>query len=197
MFEEGQALRTLMLWLTFFCGLFVFYLLTNWLPTILRSSGYGPSESAHVASMIPMGGVLGSIVMALLLDWVGPRWVLPLQAAFSAVALGLIGTQLGSATQLMAMVFIAGFGLSGLLANLSIVAATLYPVSARATGVSWALSAGRAGSIVGSMLGAWLFTWAGSLQGFFLWIAVPVVVASLALGVMGWRRVATVAMARP
>lgn len=197
LFEEGQALRTLMLWLTFFCGLFVFYLLTNWLPTILRSSGYGPSESAHVASMIPMGGVLGSIVMALLLDRVGPRWVLPLQAAFSAVALGLIGTQLGSATQLMAMVFIAGFGLSGLLANLSIVAATLYPVSARATGVSWALSAGRAGSIVGSMLGAWLFTWAGSLQGFFLWIAVPVLVASLALGVMGWRHVAAVAMARP
>ncbi|WP_139233579.1 hypothetical protein [Metapseudomonas otitidis] len=97
MFEEGQALRTLMLWLTFFCGLFVFYLLTNWLPTILRSSGYGPSESAHVASMIPMGGVLGSIVMALLLDWVGPRWVLSLQAVLSVVALGLIGTRLGRA----------------------------------------------------------------------------------------------------
>ena len=31
----------------------------------------------------------------------------------------------------MLMVFIAGFGLSGLLANLSIVAATLYPVDAR------------------------------------------------------------------
>lgn len=97
LFEKGPALRTLMLWPTFFCGLFVFYLLTNWLPTILRSSDYGPSESAHVASMIPMGGVLGSIVMALLLDRVGPRWVLPLQAAFSAVALGLIGTQLGRA----------------------------------------------------------------------------------------------------
>lgn len=52
LFEAGQALRTLMLWLTFFCGLFVFYLLTNWLPTILRSSGYGPSEP----SMISMGG---------------------------------------------------------------------------------------------------------------------------------------------
>lgn len=43
------------------------------------------------------GRVLGSIVMALLLDWVGPRWVLSLQAAFSAVALGLIGTRLDRA----------------------------------------------------------------------------------------------------
>lgn len=43
------------------------------------------------------GRVLGSIVMALLPDWVGPRWVLSLQAALSVVALGLIGTRLGRA----------------------------------------------------------------------------------------------------
>lgn len=195
LFQRERVLRTLMLWLTFFCGLFVFYLLTNWLPTVLRSSGYGASESAHIASMIPMGGVLGSIAMALVLDRVGPRWVLPLQAAFSALALGMIGAQLGSARELMLMVFIAGFGLSGLLANLSIVAATLYPVDARATGVSWALSAGRAGSIVGSMLGAWLFAQAGSLPGFFLWLAVPVLVASLALAVLGYRRRALLSVA--
>lgn len=195
LFEGARALRTLMLWLTFFCGLFVFYLLTNWLPTILRSSGYGASESAHIASMIPLGGVLGSIVMALLLDKLGPRRVLPVQAAFAAVALALIGTLLGSGSPLLAMVFIAGFGLSGLLANLSIVAATLYPIHARATGVSWALSAGRAGSIVGSMLGAWLFAVAGSLDGFFLWIATPMLLASLALTVMGLRRVEHLAVA--
>lgn len=196
LFERERALRTLMLWLALFCGLFVFYLLTNWLPTILRSSGYGVSESAHIASMIPMGGVLGSIVMALLLDRLGPRWILPLQAVFAAIALGLIGTRLGSATQLLAMVFIAGFGLSGLLANLSVVAATFYPVSARATGVSWALSAGRAGSIVGSMLGAWLFAVAGSLSGFFLWIAAPMLLASLALVLMGHRPAEPLAVAQ-
>ena len=195
LFQRERVLRTLMLWLTFFCGLFVFYLLTNWLPTILRSSGYGASEAATIASMIPLGGVLGSIVMALLLDKLGPRRVLPVQAAFAAVALALIGTQLGSGSPLLAMVFIAGFGLSGLLANLSIVAATLYPIHARATGVSWALSAGRAGSIVGSMLGAWLFAVAGSLDGFFLWIATPMLLASLALLVMGLRRVEHLAVA--
>lgn len=35
--------------------------------------------------------------MALLLDWVGPRGVLSLQAVLSVVALGLIGTRLGRA----------------------------------------------------------------------------------------------------
>ena len=36
LFVAGVRARTLLLWLTFFCCLFVFYLLTNWMPTILR-----------------------------------------------------------------------------------------------------------------------------------------------------------------
>lgn len=68
--------------------------------------------------------------------------------------------------------------------NLSILASTLYPTRARATGVGWALSAGRTGSIIGSILGAWLFEASGGLQSFFLWLAAPALVASLALLVM-------------
>ncbi|MBF4190338.1 hypothetical protein ISX56_34665, partial [Serratia ureilytica] len=32
--------RTLLLWVAFFCSLFVFYLLTSWLPTLLKDAGY-------------------------------------------------------------------------------------------------------------------------------------------------------------
>ncbi|CAD5110086.1 MFS transporter [Zestomonas carbonaria] len=185
LFAEGQASRTLLLWLTFFCCLFVFYLLTSWLPTILRSSGYGTAETSNIAAMIPFGGVIGGIVMALLMDRIGAHRVLPPLCLFAAIALALTGTQLGSGFGLLLMVFLVGFTLTGALNNLSILAATLYPTHARATGVSWALSAGRAGSIIGSMLGAWLFGIAGGLQEFFLWIALPALVASLALFLMG------------
>ncbi|MCY1312742.1 hypothetical protein D9M70_631910 [compost metagenome] len=54
--------------------------------------------------------------------------------------------------------------------------------------MAWALSAGRAGSIIGSSLGAWLFAAAGGLQLFFLWLAVPLLAASLALFAMAMRR---------
>ena len=33
---------TLLLWLTFFMSLLVFYLLTSWLPTLLNSAGQSP-----------------------------------------------------------------------------------------------------------------------------------------------------------
>ncbi|ARS47325.1 4-hydroxybenzoate transporter [Ectopseudomonas mendocina] len=184
LFADGRALRTLLLWLTFFCCLFVFYLLTSWLPTILRSSGYAVQETSNIAAMIPFGGVLGGIVMALLMDRYGALRLLPLLCLGAAVALALTGTQLGSSAQLMLMVFAVGFTLTGALNNLSILASTLYPTHARATGVGWALSAGRTGSIIGSILGAWLFEASGGLQSFFIWLAVPALVASLALLVM-------------
>ncbi|MNZ57224.1 4-hydroxybenzoate transporter PcaK [compost metagenome] len=188
LFSEGRALRTLMLWLTFFCCLFVFYLLTSWLPTILRDSGYALGQTARIAAMLPFGGVVGGIAMAMLMDRVGPSRVLPPLCLCAAVALALTGSQLNNGMALLLMVFAVGFTLTGALNNLSILAATFYPTHARATGVAWALSAGRAGSIIGSMLGAWLFAAAGGLQVFFLWIAVPVLVASLALFAMSMRR---------
>ncbi|MBK5552629.1 MFS transporter [Pseudomonas sp. TH03] len=181
LFVKDQILRTLMLWLTFFCCLFVFYLLTNWLPTVLRGSGYSMSNSSHISAMIPFGGVIGGIAMALLMDRIGPWLVLPMLCLCAALTLALTGAQLDSGLRLLTIVFLAGFSLTGTLNNLGILTATLYSTHCRATGVSWALGVGRAGAILGSMLGGWIFTTVGDLNMFFLWIALPMLVASFAL----------------
>ncbi|SEN34468.1 MFS transporter, AAHS family, 4-hydroxybenzoate transporter [Pseudomonas sp. ok272] len=199
LFTEGRALRTLMLWLTFFCCLCVFYLLTSWLPTILRDSGYSVADTSLIAAMVPFGGVIGGILMALLMDRVGADKVMPALCLAACAALALTGIQLGNGSMAMSMVmvFLVGFTLTGALVNLSILAATYYPAQARATGVAWALGAGRVGSIIGSMLGAWLFAAAGGLQWLFFWIALPVLLASLALLLMSVRpgqRAASVAL---
>ena len=139
--------------------------------------------------MVPFGGVIGGILMALLMDRIGATKVMPVLCLVACIALVLTGIQLGKGSMALAMimVFLVGFTLTGALNNLSILAATYYPTEARATGVSWALGAGRIGSIIGSMLGAWLFVAAGGVQWLFFWIAVPVLFASLALLLMGMR----------
>ncbi|WP_318377146.1 hypothetical protein [Enterobacter sp.] len=81
-----------------------------------------------------------------------------------------------------------GFTLTGTMNNLSVLASTFYPTHARATGVSWALSAGRAGSICGSLSGGLLFSQAQSLSDVFIWLACPVAVACLALALAGNRK---------
>jgi MFS transporter, AAHS family, 4-hydroxybenzoate transporter len=65
--------------------------------------------------------------------------------------------------------------------GLNLVSATLYPTAARVTGVSWAMASGRFGSIVGSMLGAWMIVAAGTSEMFFIWLALPVLVGSAAI----------------
>ncbi len=74
LFIEGRAVRTLLLWAAFFCSLFVFYLLTSWLPTILKDAGYDIAHASRIGAMVPLGGTLGAILMALLMD---PRRPLP------------------------------------------------------------------------------------------------------------------------
>ncbi|XYK56897.1 MFS transporter [Serratia sarumanii] len=143
LFIEGRAVRTLLLWAAFFCSLFVFYLLTSWLPTILKDAGY-------------------DIVQRLAL-------------------IGATGYLMGDVYTLAAVVFLIGFGVAGAQNGLNLVSATLYPTAARVTGVSWAMANGRFGSIVGSMLGAWMMTAAGSAEVFFLWLALPALLGAGAI----------------
>ena len=76
LFIEGRAVRTLLLWAAFLCSLFVFYLLTSWLPTILKDAGYDIAHASRIGAMVPLGGTTGAILMALLMDRVGPYRVL-------------------------------------------------------------------------------------------------------------------------
>ncbi|MGA9616121.1 MAG: aromatic acid/H+ symport family MFS transporter [Serratia proteamaculans] len=181
LFIEGRAVRTLLLWLAFFCSLFVFYQLTSWLPSILKDAGYDIVHASRIGAMVPLGGTLGAILMALLMDRVGPYRVLALSYLGAAMVVGATGYLMGDVYTLAATVFLIGFGVAGAQNGLNLVSATIYPTAARVTGVSWAMASGRFGSIVGSMLGAWMIAAAGSSEVFFIWLALPVLVGSAAI----------------
>ncbi|CAI1728011.1 4-hydroxybenzoate transporter PcaK [Serratia grimesii] len=181
LFIEGRAVRTLLLWVAFFCSLFVFYQLTSWLPSILKDVGYDIVQASRIGAMVPLGGALGAILMALLMDRVGPYRVLALSYLGAALVVGATGYLMGDVYTLAATVFLIGFGVAGAQNGLNLVSATIYPTAARVTGVSWAMASGRFGSIIGSMLGAWMIVASGSTEMFFIWLALPVLVGAAAI----------------
>jgi AAHS family 4-hydroxybenzoate transporter-like MFS transporter len=65
-------------------------------------------------------------------------------------------------------------------------ASITYPSQVRATGVSWAHAAGRAGSMVGPALGGALIAAGFGVSGVFLVTAIPQLCAGLAIFAM-WR----------
>ncbi|MFQ1013172.1 MFS transporter [Gilliamella apicola] len=158
LFTCGFTAVTILLWLSFFFSLFVFYLLTYWLPIIFEGI-YDYNKINYITSMLPLGGTLGAFLLALLIDYRKEAFVILAATYFMAmVFLLIIDNFIYEYYELLFIVFMIGFTLAGAQNGLNLISATLYPAHARATGVSWAMASGRFGSIIGSYAGAWLTT---------------------------------------
>ena len=60
LFDQGLLRGTLLLWIVFFMSLLVFYLLTNWLPTVIKSTGVSMKE-ASVFQVAAIPAVLAAV----------------------------------------------------------------------------------------------------------------------------------------
>jgi len=91
LFREGRALRTLSIWVAFFCCLLMVYALSSWLPKMMASAGYSLGSSLSFLLALNFGAVFGAIGGG----WLGDRLNLPrVLVAFFAVAalsIGLLG----------------------------------------------------------------------------------------------------------
>jgi MFS transporter, AAHS family, 4-hydroxybenzoate transporter len=185
LFLPGLAAGTLLLWLTFFMSLLVFYLLTSWLPTLLNTAGYSPKVAPMIALMLPIGSTVGAIGIGMLMDRMNPHAVLLGSYALAAAFIVLLGLSTAAPWLLVLAVFGAGIGTGGSQIGINALSAAYYPTASRATGVSWANAVGRTGSVVGSMVGGALLGLGWSLATVFAVAAVPALVAGIAIFAKG------------
>ena len=181
LFRPGLVGGTLLLWVTFFMSLLIIYLLSSWLPTILNGAGHGLAQASFISAASPVGGTLGAILLGRWMDRFRPHRVLALAYLVAALCIALIGAATTNVPVLVLAVFGVGFGISGAQIGANALAAAFYPTTSRATGVSWALAVGRTGSVLGSMVGGALVAAQLSNESIFLMLAVPAVLAALAL----------------
>ncbi len=185
LFTRDLMAGTLLLWLSFFMSLLVFYLLTSWLPTLLNSVGKTTQEAALIALVLPVGSTVGAILIGLLMDRFPPHYVLTCSYVLAAGFIVTLGMSTSIPWLLVASVFGAGFGTGGSQVGINALAAAFYPTSSRATGVSWANAVGRTGSVLGSMAGGYLLHIGWSLATVFAVAAIPALLAGLAMYAKG------------
>ena len=176
---------TLLLWLTFFMSLLVIYLLSSWLPTLLRTTGATLQTAARVTAMFQIGGTLGAIVLGGLMDRFDPHRVLACSYAAAGVFVAAIGVFAASPWGAALAVFAAGFCVSGSQVGANALSAAFYPTECRTTGVSWANGIGRGGSVVGSMAGGAMLAMGVPLSTAFAVVAAPCVIAGMAVLALG------------
>jgi AAHS family 4-hydroxybenzoate transporter-like MFS transporter len=179
LFSEGRALPTLLLWVVFFMSLLDIYFLANWLPTVLSDLDATISEAAVIATMLQVGGVVGTIALGSVIDRFSFR-ALALVYFAAVFAVGAIGQLSHSAVLVSMAIFAAGFFVVGGQIAANALAAGFYPTSVRATGVGWALGIGRVGSIIGPLVGGILLAEKWSAASVFLAAAAAALCAALA-----------------
>ena len=188
LFGGRRTAQTLLLWVVFFMNLLVLYFLVNWLPALLRQAGVPLDKAIVSTALLNLGGIAGALMFARLIDRLGPYRVLI--AAY--IAAGAATLAIGRMTQaefpvLMAMVSVAGFCVIGAQISINALASGLYATEIRSTGVGWALGVGRAGSIVGPVVGGVLVGTGVALESLFVVAALPAWIACVAVALLARR----------
>ncbi len=180
LFAGRYALITPLLWLMFATTLLTIYMLTNWMPLLLESSGFTPAKAATTNSLFQAGGVVGCLVGGALLSRFGARLV----AAMSVLTLISVAVvaraPLGPAGLVMA-ICACGFCLIGTQAVLNGTTGVMYPTAVRSRGVGMALGVGRFGSVAGPLVaGAMVSSGVASARDLFLLPLLPLAAGTLA-----------------
>jgi len=179
--SKQYGFGSVMLWVTYFMGLVIFYLLTSWMPILFKDAGFTVQRAALITALFPLGGGVGTILSGWLMDKFNAQKVVAFGYALTAVLVYAVGQAMGDIGMLVTLIFLAGTAMNGAQSSMPSLAAMFYPTHGRATGVAWMLGIGRFGGIAGALLGAELMRRHLGFSATFSLLAIPAVIATIAL----------------
>lgn len=153
--------------------------MTSWFPTLVHAAGVPLRASVLVSTLIQVGSIAGTLVLAILAKGRAPFPLLAIGFLLGAASLAMLSFAGSSVPILAVLALSAGFFVIGTQTGANAVAALAYPAAIRSTGIGWALGVGRIGSILGPGIGGALLALNWSASRLFLVAAVPTLVASL------------------
>ncbi|WP_180004495.1 MULTISPECIES: MFS transporter [unclassified Acinetobacter] len=180
LFQQGRSFSTFMFWIAFFMCLLMVYALGSWLPKLMIQAGYSLGASMIFLFALNIGGMVGAIGGGALADRFHIKKVLSIMFMCGALALILLGFN-SPQMVLYTLIAVAGAATIGSQILLYTFVAQYYPTTVRSTGMGWASGIGRIGAIVGPVLTGALLTMNLPHQMNFLVIAIPGVIAALAI----------------
>jgi AAHS family 4-hydroxybenzoate transporter-like MFS transporter len=187
LFARGRAVPTMLIWVVYFMTLLNVYFLTNWLPTIMIDAGIADATALRITSLFQIGGMVGALALAKVLDRYRSFLVLGVCFVWATVWIFVTGEVGASVPLLIVTVFCSGIGVIGGQTLAHALTSEFYPTAIRSTGVGWALGIGRIGSIVGPTVGGFLLTTGGGASHVFWAAAVPATIAAIAAALIAGR----------
>ncbi|MBB5499388.1 MFS transporter [Paraburkholderia sp. MM5384-R2] len=180
LFEDGRGISTLFIWVSFFMGLFVVYALSSWLAKLMANAGYSLGSALTFVLVLNFGALVGAVSGGWLADRFNMKHVLTGMYACAAISIVLLGFRLPHSLLLVA-VFVAGASTIGTQLAGYAYAGQFYPAAVRGTGIGWASGVGRVGAILAPVMIGALVGMSLPLKQNFIAIAIPSVIAAIAM----------------
>jgi AAHS family 4-hydroxybenzoate transporter-like MFS transporter len=197
LFSKHFRLGSYLLWLTYFMGLLVYYMLTSWMPTLMREAGFTLKQAAQMTALLSLGAGVGPLICGWLMDIVNSYRVVAISFALAGCFVWATGYSLTSVGVLPWLIFTTGVFLAGALTSMPVLAASYYPTAARASGVAWMLGIGRFGGVMGAFVGGPLLAAGISIVHIMALLAIPSFIAGAALFVQALRVAKKIDLVRP
>jgi len=159
----------------------VYYLLTSWMPTLMREAGFDLGQAARMTALLSLGAGVGPLLLGWLMDRMNAYRVVAAGFALAGCFVWLAGVTVTDGDVLPWVIFTTGTFLAGALTSMPAIAASYYPVAARASGVAWMLGIGRFGGVVGAFAGGPPLAAGLSIAQIMGLLAIPSCIAAAAL----------------
>ena len=174
-------------------NMFAWYFIINWGPPLVAEAGASDELGARYSAWVSYGGIVGGLTAGFFCGTFGVRRIMWFTMLSLAVLITLFGMFVGNPAALMVIAPLMGAALFGSAVANWLTIAYAFPPHLRATGLGFATTAGRVGSIFGPIVGgALLGTRTGPLDlgfasfdlglsvgGVCLIMAIPAVLAAL------------------
>jgi MFS transporter, AAHS family, 4-hydroxybenzoate transporter len=170
---------TTILWTAIFMAFATLYFLTLWIPKLASVAGLSVELAIYAGTVFNLGAFLGIISQGYLSGKFGLQKTIFSYLVFTTLLMLVFGLFKGSEF-LLILFGLLGFGIQGGFVGMYSLAARLYPVEIRATGVGWAVGAGRIGAIAGPLIGGLLIGAGLSMAVNFMIFAIPAIIAGIA-----------------
>jgi predicted MFS family arabinose efflux permease len=140
----------------YFFHITTFYFIVKWVPQIVTSLGFAPSEAGNVLSWLNVGGATGGTVVGLLGMRFPIRPVTIVVMLLSTIAVTVFGRTAPDLVRLILICMAAGFFTNGAITGMYTIFAQAFPTHVRAFGTGVAVGVGRLGSVLAPIIGGFL-----------------------------------------
>jgi benzoate transport len=184
LFRDGRARSSVLLWCAVTLSYFVLYFVISWVPKLASQAGLPVSDAIYAGATYNLGAFIGTAVLGLLAIRFPLNKVVVSFLGLAAITMLLFGHSATSVWLTLLLAMCVGASVQGGFNGFWAVAARLYPVAMRSTGIGWALGVGRIGAVLGPIVGGLLVGAKVPISTIFSIYAVPLVAAAcMTLGI--------------